>query len=457
MRPARVPSTQLSFLGCGILVWMSPNSIHPPGSQFRPKRPPHFAVLSILVLLLAACASAPRRPLAPPTPLILISLDGYHPDYLKRGYSPVLEALAEQGVRARWMNPSYPSLTFPNHYTLVTGLRPDRHGITDNTMIDPELGSFSLSNREALSDPRWWEGEPIWVSAQRAGLRTATMFWPGSEAPILGGQPDIWFPFDARKTMDERVDAVLGWLDLPAVERPAFMTLYFERVDAAGHYFGPDSPELAQALRDTDAALGRLLQGLEARRLRASVNLLMTSDHGMTPTSTERVIFVEDLVPPDSVGLVAVGSSLTLNPRPGHEAAVEAALLGRYVHHACWRRHELPERWAYGRHPRVPAIICQADPGWRFISLERARNRPGGWQRGFNVGSHGYDPHDPSMRALFVAHGPSFRRGLVIEPFDNVHVHPLMVRLLGIEAPESDGDASVLATILADGRLPWPR
>lgn len=437
---------------CGIFGRMSPNPTHPYGrrSVLRRACPPSFLTVLLLALVFAGCAVAPAAsPPPPPIPLILVSLDGYHPDYLARGHSPTLQALADGGVRAAWMYPSYPSLTFPNHYTLVTGLRPDRHGIVENSMSDPELGSFALHNRAAVGDGRWWGGEPIWVTAQRAGQRTATMFWPGSEAPIQGIQPNHWFPFDGAKPMQDRVDAVLGWVDLPAGERPAFMTLYFERVDSAGHYYGPDAPELDQALRDTDLALARLVEGLQARGLEGKVNLVIVSDHGMAATSPERVVFVEDLVPAASIHLVTVGSSMGLDPRPGREAEVEAALLGRHAHHACWRREALPERWHYGSHPRIPAIVCQADAGWRFVSRERSRNRPGGWQRGFNLGSHGYDPADPSMRALFVAHGPAFRPGIVIPPFDNVHVHPLLARLLGLAPPDSDGDPEALAPILS--------
>lgn len=415
----------------------------------RPHRH-RLLILLPLLLLLSACAARPL-PLAPAPekpPVILISIDGFHPDYLLRGHTPTLQALADTGVRAAWMTPSYPSLTFPNHYTIVTGLRPDRHGIVENTMSDPELGGFSLSNRAAVGDRRWWGGEPIWTTAQRAGLRTGTMFWPGSEAPINGWYPDYWHEFDAGKPKEDRVDTVLGWLDLPPTERPQFMTLYFEKVDSVGHYRGPDTPELNAALAEVDEALARLLAGLEARGLRERVQLVIVSDHGMAETSPERVVFVEDILPAGSASLVAVGSSLGLNPRPGRQAEVEDALLGRHAHHECWRKQDLPPRWHYGRHPRVPDIVCQADTGWRFVSRERARNRPGGWESTINPGSHGFDPEDPSMRALFIAHGPAFRPGMVIPPFDNVHVYPLLAALLGIAPAPGDGDPAVTAAML---------
>src|SRR5690606_15881181 len=181
-----------------------------------------------LLLLLGACASVPPQP-APDRPtLLLVSLDGVHPDFLGRGDTPHLDRLAAEGVRAEWMQPSYPTLTFPNHYTIVTGLRPDRHGIVHNTMRDETLGGFALKNREAVGDARWWGGEPLWVSAERAGLPTATLSWPGSEAAVQGVRPGRWHVYDETRSIAQRVDTAAGWLDEPAATRPRLATLYFE-------------------------------------------------------------------------------------------------------------------------------------------------------------------------------------------------------------------------------------
>jgi predicted AlkP superfamily pyrophosphatase or phosphodiesterase len=421
---------------CGILPRMT---ITP-----RPLRA--LAALLLIGLLLAACAHAPRQAAAPalPDPVILISLDGFHPDYLQRGLSPTLQRLADTGVLAAWMNPSYPSLTFPNHYTLVTGLRPDRHGIVHNTMFDPALGSFGLSLRGAVEDGRWWGGEPIWVTARRQGLRTATMFWPGSEAEIAGLRPHEWFRFSPQPTPAERVDTLLAWLDRPEPDWPRFMTLYFEHVDTAGHDFGPHAPQTDAAIAAVDAALARLLDGLRARGLEGRVNLIITSDHGMAEVSSERVILLDDHLPREAARILTLGEVVGLSPQPGHEAEVEAALLGRHAHFACWRREQLPPRWHYGRHPRIPAIVCQADEGWKLLTraaLERAGGR-------VKPGAHGFDPEAPSMRALFLAHGPAFAQGVELPPFDNVHVYPLLAHLLGITAADCDGDLAVLVPAL---------
>lgn len=278
---------------------------------------PRLSLLLLLVLL-AGCRSI--APVNAPAPVLLISIDGFRADYLERYAPPVLTRLARQGVRAEALIPAFPTLTFPNHYTMVTGLYPDHHGIVGNTMFDSTLGHFSLSNREAIADGRWWaDGEPLWVTAQRQGLRTATYFWPGSEAEIHGMRPTYWMPYDSRIPGEERVRQVLAWLDLPDSLRPHWITLYFSDVDHAGHEHGPDAPEVAEAVRKVDGYLQQLIEGLRARNLLDRVNLLIVSDHGMAATSAERVIFLDDFVSLEELHIVTWSPVLMLYPRPGRE------------------------------------------------------------------------------------------------------------------------------------------
>ena len=394
-------------------------------------------------LLLSACASAPAVS-GEPTPVLLISIDSFRPDYLDRGITPNLARIARNGVRARWMNPSYPSLTFPNHYTLVTGLRPDHHGIVHTTMRDAELGEFHNSDETAVREPRWWGGEPVWVTAEKAGLRTATLFWPGSEAPIKDTWPTDWEKYDDAMPMPRRVDIVLEWLARPASQRPRLVTLYFGALDHAAHDFGPDSPETNAMLADIDAAIGRLLHGLSAQGLHDRVNIVVVSDHGMAPVPYAHSRNVESLVDPDDATYVSVGEVVGFVPRPGRQAAAEAQLLGHHDHYECWRKGELPPRWQYGTHPRVPPIVCQMDTGFTAVTPQKLAARGPGTTRG----SHGYDPADPSMRALFIAQGPAFRQGVEIAPFDNVDVYPLLAKLVGIKPEASDGDMAPLLPAL---------
>lgn len=401
------------------------------------------ALAALAALALAACVSAPAAP-EQPAPVLLISIDSFRADYLDRGMTPNLARIARDGVRARWMNPSYPSLTFPNHYTLVTGLRPDHHGIVHNTMHDPVLGAFRNSDAKAVREPRWWGGEPLWVTAEKAGLRTATLFWPGSEAPINGTWPSEWVPYDEAMPMPQRVDKVVGWLSRPGRERPRLATLYFEELDETAHGFGPDSPQTNATLAEIDAAIGRLIEGLSRHGLRDRVNLVIVSDHGMAPVPFAQSRSIESLVDPADASYVTAGEVLGFVPHPGREAAAEAQLLGRHDHFECWRKGELPPRWHYGTHPRVPPIVCQMDAGWDAVTPQKLATRTPGTTRG----SHGYDPMDPSMRALFIAQGPAFRRGAELPPFDNVDVYPLLARLVGVAPRPNDGDIAPLLPAL---------
>jgi len=234
-----------------------------------------------LATLMAVGCRAPDRPNQ--ETLILISIDGFRPDYLEWYDAPNLSALAREGVSAPdGMLPVFPSKTFPNHYSIVTGLYPSSSGMLSNTMYDEESDSwFRMRDRSAVEDPVWWGGEPIWVTAEKQGRVSATYFWVGSEAPIQGIQPTFWYRFDGSVPGKERVDQALAWLDLPLQERPTFITLYFEDVDSIGHRFGPESQEVEEAVARMDGLIGRLLVGLRERTLLDSVNLMIVSDHGM--------------------------------------------------------------------------------------------------------------------------------------------------------------------------------
>ena len=402
-------------------------------------------------LALTSCASTPSTapttaasatvPTQPPK-LVLVSIDGLRADMLDKGITPNLSRIVQEGVRAQYMTPSYPSLTFPNHYTIVTGLRPDHHGIVHNSMHEDELGSFKLSMREAVTDSRWWGGEPIWVGAEKAGLRTAIWSWPGSEAAIQGMRPTQWRIYDGSVPLPDRVDEVLGWVARDDAQAPRLVTLYMENVDHEGHQHGPNSPEYAAAVQDADAAVGRLLDGLQARGIAGSTNVIVVSDHGMALVPEGNTIAVEDMVAPALAKDVSVGQSVGFAPLPGKEAQAKKVLLGAHAQYDCWTRETLPARWEYGSNPRIPPIICQMHEGWNAMRRDRIQEKSG------ERGSHGYDNALPSMRAVFIARGPSFKQGETLPGFDNVDVYPLLTRLLGIPAAPNDGNPQTLLPAL---------
>ncbi|WP_206859756.1 ectonucleotide pyrophosphatase/phosphodiesterase [Lysobacter changpingensis] len=402
------------------------------------------AAVAACFVLSACSAHAPRPAQAAPRTVVLVSIDAFRADYLSKDATPNLVRLADEGVRAEWMNPSYPSLTFPNHYTLATGLRPDRHGVIHNRMSDADIGDFAVADRSAVDDSRWWGGEPIWVTAEKQGVRSASWAWPGSSAPIGGIRPSQWVAYNDTVSPARRIDDVLVWLDAPPAQRPRLVTVYFEQLDKAGHDHGPDSPQVRRTLGELDAVIGRLRDGLDARGLLDWTDLVVVSDHGMAKVGPGRAIGVEQMIAPSIATVVSDGQSIGVQPLPGREREAEARLLGAHAHYDCYRREELPARWHYGTNPRIPPIVCQMHEGWDALYPQKLARRSPEATRG----SHGYDPALPSMRALFVARGPSFVPGTRLPAFDNVDVYPLLARLLDIEAAPNDGDVAPLLPAL---------
>jgi predicted AlkP superfamily pyrophosphatase or phosphodiesterase len=403
-----------------------------------------FAGLLVLLLLLGlagAPAFAGGR-----DPLILIALDGFRAEYLDRSETPNLAALGAEGVRAEAMRPSFPSVTNPNHYTLLTGLYPEHHGVVDNMMKDPALPGLWFGGTEAGkddADPRWWDGAtPIWITAQRAGLKTASDGWPHDWVVIKGQVPTYIEPRNPSAHVAAQVDRVLSWLDLPADRRPDFIRLHLDPTDAIGHLFGPDAAPTNAAIRQADGAVGRLVTGLKSRGLYDKVNLIIVSDHGMTEVGPARTFKLADFVDPKSVDVSTFGSDMGVTPMPGHEAEVEKALLGRHPHLSCWKRAEIPAHLHYRDSPRIPPIFCLPDLGWLVVTPQ-GEKLYGGLR-----GDHGFDPNDPDMWAIFLAHGPGFRPGARLSVFDNVDVYPMMARLLGVKPEPNDGRLAEVAGAL---------
>ncbi len=410
-------------------------------------------VLVVLAMALAgaSCEAAQPPAAAPPVrpTVILISFDGFGWDYLSKAPTPNLRALMTRGVHAESLMPSYPPKTFPNHYTIATGLYPGHHGIVANVVKDPATGrTLSGSNQKEMQDPTWWGGEPIWVTAERAGLIAGTMFWIGSEAPIKGVRPRYWKAYNGSYPNNDRVDQILTWLDLPVAERPNLMTLYVEDVDQAGHDHGPDSEAVRDAIARVDGYVGRLVRGLEQRMLLDRVNIIVTADHGMSATSTDRVVVLNDYISLDDVDVVEINPTLGLIPKPGKMDQVYRALADAHPRLKVYRREDTPPEWQYRDHPRIPPIVGVVDEGWQLLrrsTLEAIRLRTLRPQ----LGSHGYDPATAmSMRAIFIAAGPAFKQGVTVPAFQNIHIYNAMAAILGVTPSPNDGDPAVARSLL---------
>lgn len=393
-------------------------------------------------LLFALMVFLPRLMQATPdeAPIVIfVSIDGGRWDYLEKYQPPTLNALAAGGVKAERMIPCFPSATFPNHYTLATGLRPVHHGIVSNSMYDPAFDAwFALGDHPGPREGRWWGGEPIWVTAGKQGVTTACMFWPGSEAEIAGGRPHFWRVYDWNLTCEQRVQQVLEWLDLPEADRPRFITLYFDIVDTAGHDFGPGAPETRDALLEVDLALGNLISGVQSRGLASRVNYVVVADHGMTDISASRRIVLDDFVDPATVQIDFSGYLVGLRPKDGDVDSLYAKLAGEHPHFRAWKREDIPAELHFSDNLRIPPVVLVPDSGWLILTREKIKQYDSrGWTHG---GAHGYDPVDPDMSALFIAKGPAFKTGEVIPPFENIHVYDLLCTLLGVQPAPNDGD-----------------
>ena len=400
--------------------------------------------LLFLGLLASSCTTPPKAP-AGNGPLILISIDGFRWDYLQKYDVPTLRQLAATGTHARRLIPCFPSRTFPNHYTLVTGLRPEHHGIVNNYFHDPvHQADFAKPNTETF----WWSGgEPVWITAEKQGVRSACYFWPGSEVELQGRRPSFSKPYDKKLRPAQRVDGLLEWLALPAAQRPRLFSLYLDAVDVAGHFYGPEAPETAAAVHEVDAALAHLLDGLAKLGLHDTANFIVVSDHGMSETSPDRVVFFDDLMDMSLVTVEANGPHGGVRPKPGVDtAALVASIRAKappQVH--VYRREEVPERLHYRASDRIPPIVFSLEDHW---CIEQKTGWPVLSAR-FDRGNHGWDPATPNMGALFIASGPAFRRGVELPDVENIHVYNLLCRLLGITSAPNDGDDRLARAVLA--------
>jgi predicted AlkP superfamily pyrophosphatase or phosphodiesterase len=412
-------------------------------------------LLACAFLGLAAVSSvlSQAKPITDLRPtVILVSLDGFRFDYLEK-YKPAnLNRLARSGLRAKWMVPSFPSKTFPNHYTIATGLYPQNHGIVENSVYDSRFDKvFTLSDRDEIAKGRWWLGEPIWVTAQKQGQKTGSMFYPGTEAEIAGIRPDYWQPYDEKMPNEERVDWILKWLDLPAISRPTFLALYFSDVDDAGHAHGPNSPETKTAVLAVDRGIARLIAGLKARRIFGTVSLIIVSDHGMTTVDFNNAIILDELFDTKLAERIFwTREIISVFPKAGKEEEIYQTLRSRLPSQArVYRKAELPARLHYSDSPRIAPLLVLPDEGWILTNRKSFEEMKAKGRMNQPGGGHGYDNRLASMRAIFIAHGDRFKKGRVVPPFENVQVYNIMARLLGLKPAPNDGSDRASRKVLA--------
>ena len=368
--------------------------------------------------------------------VILISLDGFRWDYLSKTDTPNLDILVENGVISESLIPVFPSKTFPNHLSIVTGCFPENHGILSNNMYDQEWDAeyYIGENSDPVKDGRWYDAEPIWVTAEKQGKLTGTYFWPGSEAEINGTRPSYYGVYDGDISREDRVQKILEWIDLPKQSRPVFMTLYFSDVDSWGHNIGPDAIGMNSIIKEIDESIGLLVSGLNKREILDNINIIITSDHGMAGLSRDRVIFLDDYININDVRMVDWSPVAMILPEDDSIVSTYSALYNAHPQMSVFKKEDVPARLHFNNHRRIPPIICIAADGWSISDRDYFDENP----YSFTGGTHGYEPINKSMHGIFIASGPGLKEGLTIDSFSSIHIYEVIAHILDIDTPEND-------------------
>lgn len=358
-----------------------------------------------------------------------------------------MDRIATIGTKAERLLPVFPTLTFPNHYSIATGLYPEHHGLVANNFPDPERDVwYSLKKRETVEDRQFYAGEPIWVTAETQGMVAASFFFVGTEAPVKGVYPTHWRSYNKKISGEDRVDQVLAWLALAEQNRPHIYTLYFEDVDDYSHWRGPDSQESIEAISRVDGYIGRLLDGLQKLPFAGQVNIILLSDHGQGEyLKDQQPYLLSDHVNLDGTAIIEGGSYLFLHldgDQPGRAAEIVTTVNSSWEHGHAYLTQDTPAQWHVENNPRFPDVILMPEAGYAVLSSEGKAGK-------INAGDHGWAPENPAMHGFFVACGPNITPGLSLGPVNNIDVYPFMLSILGLDAPQMmDGDARHLAPAL---------
>jgi predicted AlkP superfamily pyrophosphatase or phosphodiesterase len=397
-----------------------------------------LAIISIMIVL-SGSRKDTRKPFR--NYVVLVSLDAFRWDYSKLYNTPNLNKLAKDGVKVERMISSFPTNTFPNHYSIATGLYPDHHGLINNSFPAPDLGLYyRMGDRAAVENPAFYGGEPVWVTAENQGVRAASFFWVGSEAPVAGKYPSYWKKYDGNITYEARIDSVIKWLGYPPEKRPELITLYFDEPDGTSHDFGPVSPETGKVVVRVDSLIGVLRTKLSALPYAKKINLILLSDHGMAAVSSEKYINLKTVVPNRMIASISGGNPVYLiNPAEGKRDSV-LLLLNSVKGMQAWKKSELPSKWHYGTNPRIPEIVVVADSSWSIGTRPDASSIKGG--------AHGYDNSNSDMFSIFYAAGPSFKKNFKFKELNNVDVYNLICRILDINPAKNDGNPANIKGML---------
>jgi len=370
--------------------------------------------------------------------LVVLSMDGFRWDYPDSFPTPNLNRIARDGVRAKAIIPSFPTVTFPNHYTLATGLYPDHHGIVSNNFYDSTFNlTYKLGDRTTVEDGRFYGGEPIWITAEKQHIKTASFYWVGSEAS--GIHPTFWKVYDKQVTYEQRIDTVIHWLKLPENDRPHLVMFYFDQPDKISHGKGPFAPETRKMVIRLDSLVGVFLDKVRKLPIGKQVNIIVTADHGMSQVTDARKIMIEKYINLDWCERINGGNPVYfIDPKPGFLDSITQKL-ANVPHLKVWKKGDVPKRLHFGTNPRIGELVLLADSSYS-LGYKGYKTEEGG--------AHGYDNQNSDMHAIFYATGPALKKGYIAPSFENINLYPLMAFLLGIKPAGTDGKLENVSGIL---------
>jgi ectonucleotide pyrophosphatase/phosphodiesterase family member 5 len=384
----------------------------------------HFIKIFALLLFYASTLIAQTHPY-----VILISFDGFRWDYADRGITPYFDYLKEHGVSASSLQPCFPSKTFPNHLSIITGMYPEHHGIISNNFKDYFNGKyFKLSDSVESRNAYWYKGEAFWETAERQGIISASYFWPGSDLSLYYRDPQYYFHYDHSRPYKERIDKIIDWLALPQDTRPQFITAYFSATDDYGHKYGPNSLEVNYAIAKEDSVLGYLFQRLNKIKMMDSINVIVVSDHGMTEIGLDRVINIEQLLDGYKYESGDFGPFMLIQPADGELEKVYKQLKENETHFKVYKKEDVPEYFHYSDSPLIPKIVVIAENGWSVETNKSLDNL----KKYGNKGNHGYDNYWLDMHGIFYAMGPAFRANYKAGTINNIDLYPLLCKIFNV-------------------------
>ena len=376
--------------------------------------------------------------------VLLISMDGFRYDYLDKANTPNFDQFASEGVRSKALVPVFTSKTFPNHYSIATGMYAEKHGLIANTFFANDLNQlYSIKDRRAVQNGEFYGGEPIWVTAERQGVRSASYFWVGSEASIQGVQPTYWKKYDQKVSFTARVDTVVSWYNKPTENRPRLVLLYFHEPDWTGHAYGPNSKETINQIEIMDDVLGDIINKTSNLSIFNKLNIIIVSDHGMTELHHDKIIDLSLYTNMKDLNVTGAGPTVFISSKSKKLLKSTYNDLKSISNINIYWKQNIPKRFHYRNHTRIPDLLIVANEGWSVMPLGHGSSTP--------KGSHGYDNQLDNMKAIFIANGPSFKSGYIREEFENIHIYPLITHILGINPYDDiDGDIEKVKDLLSN-------